>query len=165
MRTRKNGSHGHSCVGKRTTEYNTWLHMKDRCFNPNNNGYANYGGRGITICDRWLGETGFENFLSDMGHKPSPKHSIDRINNDGNYEPSNCRWATAATQVNNRSINVKFTFYGCERTLAEWSRISQIHPHTIDYRLSRGWSPKEAIWRPTIHPTRVRWNSPRKAGV
>lgn len=88
-----------------TTEYNTWEAMKRRCYSPNAKKYPRYGGRGITVCDRWLGKDGFANFLADMGRRP-PKLTLDRIDNDGNYEPSNCRWATQKIQQNNRSDNI-----------------------------------------------------------
>jgi hypothetical protein len=83
-----------------TSEYHTWYSMKYRCNNTNSKDYPDYGGRGITICDRWL--ESFDNFYKDMGEKPTAKHSLDRINVNGNYEPSNCRWATIAEQSNNK---------------------------------------------------------------
>lgn len=79
--------------------YKTWISMKQRCYNPNSYGYTYYGGRGIIVCDRW--KTSFKNFLEDMGERPEG-HSLDRINNNGNYEPSNCRWATSKEQSNNK---------------------------------------------------------------
>ena len=98
--------HGHSKVGHVTPTYSSWQHMKKRCLDPSWHNYRRYGGRGITICDRWLGRQGFVNFLADLGEKP-PDTSLDRINNDGNYEPSNCRWATPKEQNNNRSLRIR----------------------------------------------------------
>jgi hypothetical protein len=84
----------------KTKEYKAWLHMKGRCYNPKTIQFKYWGGRGIKVCDRW--KNSFENFLEDMGFKPSLSHSLDRINVDGNYEPSNCRWATPEVQSRNR---------------------------------------------------------------
>jgi hypothetical protein len=94
-----NTRHGHGRDGKRTPTYLSWQNMRQRCHNPNTPRWDHYGGRGITVCARW---DSFENFLSDMGERPEGT-SIDRINNDGNYEPGNCRWATSAEQMSNRS--------------------------------------------------------------
>lgn len=92
---------------RRTPEYACWCHLKARCLNPRNPAYASYGGRGITVCDRW--KDSFENFLADMGPKPHPNLTLDRINNDGPYSPDNCRWTSYAVQLNNRRPSVQRT--------------------------------------------------------
>ena len=87
--------------GKRyTPEYNTWCGMRQRCLNPNTTRWADYGGRGIKVCDRWMHD--FPAFLADVGQRPSPRHSLNRVNNDGDYEPGNVRWALASEQMRNR---------------------------------------------------------------
>jgi hypothetical protein len=90
---------------RRTNEYRTWRGIKERCLNPNNKDYINYGGRGITVCERWVNS--FENFIKDMGKKPSPELSIDRINNDKGYSPDNCQWATKSQQSRNQRKRTK----------------------------------------------------------
>jgi hypothetical protein len=142
-------THGQSRVndGVGTPEYETWRHMISRCNSVSCTGYENYGGRGIKVCDRWL--ESFENFLADMGEKPSPKHSIDRINNDGNYEPSNCRWATKQEQDTNRRTNRKYTLNGETLCVTEWAKRLGVHSQTIFNRIDTyGWTIEEALTLP-----------------
>lgn len=121
--------------------YRNWQGMKDRCYNKNSKRYDHYGGRGITVADRWLGVDGFDNFLSDMGDKPGKEYSIDRIDVNGPYSPENCRWATWEQQENNRRINKYYEFRGKKMTLPQWSRELGIPYSTLLYRKRKGMEP------------------------
>lgn len=136
-------THGHASKDTKSSEYITWQSMIQRCFNPNNDNYHHYGGRGITICEKW--RNSFENFITDMGPKPSDNHSIDRINNDGNYEPGNCRWATRIEQMNNTRHNVFITFNDISKQIEDWAIITGINSNTIATRLRLGWSIEQAL--------------------
>lgn len=102
-RNRASARHGESVKSAPSPEYYSWTAMKSRCLNPNAAKFDIYGGRGISVCDRWANS--FEAFLADMGRRPSPKHTLDRIDGDGNYEPGNCRWATPSEQNKNRNMS------------------------------------------------------------
>lgn len=128
-------THGNTSVKGNTTEFNTWSSMKARCYNKRNKSYKIYGGRGIIVCDRWLNN--FHNFLKDMGRKPSAKHSIDRINNAGNYEPGNCKWATSTEQNQNKSNVLKVTFNGVEKPLIVWCKELGISHQCVSSTKSR----------------------------
>lgn len=138
-----------------TPEYKTWMNMLARCSDSEGlkkrKEYKNYIGRGITVCDRW--KSSFQNFFDDMGRKPSSKHSIDRINNDGNYEPSNCRWATSVQQGNNRRFNKLIKINDQVKTLEEWSRDFNIKSSVARKRIESGWPIKEAFLTPILPPT------------
>lgn len=136
-------THGQSHLrnGKPTRTYEAWSSMKSRCFNPKKRHYEYYGARGITVCERWLK---FENFLADMGECP-PKLSIHRINNDGNYEPSNCKWATLKEQGRAKSNNRLLTINGETKPLIAWAEQYNILKTTLRERLQRGWSAERAV--------------------
>ena len=128
--------------GTGTPEFKVWDTMKQRCTNPNDHQYPRYGGRGITICERW---SDFANFLHDMGKRPTPFHTIDRINNDGNYEPLNCRWATKKQQARNRRSSRPITFGGLTMPLTDWAKQCHIDERTLFWRLRHGWTMERAI--------------------
>lgn len=111
--------HGYARDSGTVSEYSIWEAMKGRCCNKNNAMFSRYGGRGISVCDRW--KHSFVNFLEDMGSRPSAKHSIDRIDNDGNYEPSNCRWATMKEQSRNMSRNRWVDYNGVRMVIKDWA--------------------------------------------
>ena len=126
-----------------TRVYNIWQMMKGRCYDVNDQCYDAYGGRGITVCDSWKND--FAAFYADMGDPPSDQHSIDRRDNNGNYEPENCRWATPREQANNRRSNIMLTLDRTTRTAEEWSAIVGINAATIRQRKKRGWSDKDIL--------------------
>ena len=126
-------------------EYRAWQAMKERCQCPNHIGYKNYGGRGITVCKEW--EESFDQFYRDMGPCP-PKYSLDRVNTNGNYEPSNCRWASRQTQANNTRRNTFLTIDGAVKTLREWSRELGICGKTIKSRVQRGMATRKEVAQP-----------------
>jgi len=119
--------------------------MKSRCNNPNNVSFDNYGGRGISVCGRW---DKYQNFISDMGNRPTLKHTLDRIDNDGNYEPSNCRWATRKEQQRNRRTNHIIEFNGESKNITDWSNDLGIKLTTLIGRLDRGWSIEKTLTTP-----------------
>ena len=133
-------THGQSKIA----EYFVWKTMKARCLNPHNSEFKNYGGRGIQVCDRW--QNSFAAFIQDMGARPSLAHSIDRVNNDGNYEPGNCRWAIGREQARNTRRNHMITANGMTMSIAGWAERSNIRPQTISRRLRvYGWPADEAV--------------------
>lgn len=138
---RKNIRHG----GTYAPEYASWCDMKSRCNNPNNVSFDNYGGRGISVCERW---DKYQNFISDMGNRPTLKHTLDRIDNDGNYEPSNCRWATRKEQQRNRRTNHIIEFNGESKNITDWSNDLGIKLTTLIGRLDRGWSIEKTLTTP-----------------
>jgi hypothetical protein len=125
-----------------SSTYRVWSGMLTRCGNPNTRAYADYGGRGIRVCERWLD---FALFFADMGERPSSGHSIDRIDNDGNYEPANCRWATRKEQNNNSRHNRLITINGISKTLEDWANYAGFVPGTLNYRLKMGWHESELL--------------------
>ena len=130
-----------------TPEYNAWCGMKARCYNKRSQDYPNYGGRGITVCNRWKKD--FAKFLDDMGNKPALHYTIERRNTNGNYRPENCRWATRRAQNNNKRDNRKITCWGRKLTAAAWSRKTGIPKGAIRQRVFfLGWTPERALTTP-----------------
>ena len=129
-----------------TSEYRIWSGMKSRCRNKNNKDYSNYGGRGITISNRWLNS--FDNFLKDMVERKSSTHSIDRINNNKGYSKENCKWSTSKEQLRNKRNNRLITFEGETKCMAEWVEKFSISRFALYKRLKAGWSIKNALTKP-----------------
>lgn len=146
-RTRNVRHHG-AHRGRFESEYIVWSGMLTRCNCPTQPSYPRYGGRGISVCERWSGRDGFAHFRVDMGLRPSPRHSLDRIDNDGNYESGNCRWATASEQAMNRRTAHIIEANGVRRHIGEWANELGVSVTTIYGRLRRGWSPALAVTTP-----------------
>ena len=126
--------------------YFVWWNMNQRCRNPSYPGYDYYGGRGISVCERW--QT-FKLFVEDMKARPSKKHQLDRINNDGNYCIENCRWVTRFEQMSNTRMNRYIAFGGVTLTASQWSRKMGFKRSAVSHRLNRGWTIEKAITTPT----------------
>lgn len=136
--------HGHSLNSGRSPTYTVWRNMKNRCLNENVASYKDYGGRGISVCERWLD---FINFLADMGARPKDM-TLERIDNNGNYEPGNCRWATFLEQGSNTRKNVFYTFHGVTLTLSWWARLAGMKCNILHTRLGLGWDFARAVSEP-----------------
>lgn len=138
---------------RHTPEYKAWQAIKDRCYRAKNKAFKNYGGRGIQMCERWF--KSFQAFYEDVGPRPSPQHSIERIQNEHHYEPGNVKWATRAEQMRNRRANTYLTLNGVTMCLVDWCAQVNKRPSTVCERLKAGWSVEDALTRPT-QPRRAR---------
>jgi hypothetical protein len=147
-------THGATVNYQETREYVTWKNMKGRCLIPSSSSFHDYGGRGIKICERWIkgeeGLTPFECFLSDMGHKPSTKHSIERIDCNGDYTPENCRWALRLEQARNTRRTHWIKYDGRTTAFSELCASYGIHDCVVRRRLVRGWELKRALETPLL---------------
>jgi hypothetical protein len=143
----KQRTHGYTTVDKKWTasEYGVWMSMKARCGNPKTPSYKRYGARGIEVCERWIK---FENFIQDMGKRPTNKHSLDRIDTHKGYEPGNCRWADQMEQAQTRTNVRKIHAFGETMTAAMWGRKTGITAMTIRNRIDAGWTPEDAVTKP-----------------
>lgn len=138
-------THGEGQRGRPSAEHRVWTGMLTRCRNPKADSYPHYGGRGIAVCERWLK---FENFLSDMGRRPSKHHSIERLRSDGNYESVNCIWATLDQQSRNKRNNRILTLDGVSKTITDWAKGLDLTHQSIRYRLKSGLSLEKALTLP-----------------
>ena len=123
--------------------YKSWIAAKQRCTNPHNHNYKNYGGRGIKMCDKWLNS--YDKFLNDMGERPSKEYTLDRIDVNGNYEPSNCKWSTHIEQSNNRRCCHYIEINNDKVTVTEFARMYNLNLSNTNYELRKGLSPDEII--------------------
>lgn len=138
----------------RTVEWSTWQNMKNRCYNEKDASYIHYGGRGIRVCDSWINS--FINFFSVMGERPSPEHSIDRIDVNGDYTPENCRWATKSEQAKNKRPVTAIEILGVVKTLNDWSKLSGVNKQTISKRMQSGVTGEALIAPPASNKSHPR---------
>ncbi len=133
-------------------EYSAYIHIKHRCYNTNHKQYKDYGGRGIGLHEPWMND--FWGFYDYVGPRPGPEYSIDRIDNDRNYEPGNLRWATRRMQQNNQRRNVRVTCprTGITQTVSEWGRALNMCTRTLSHRLRRGWPIEAVLYTPRLRP-------------
>lgn len=143
----------HGLSKKFPAEYHIWYSMIRRCTKPNHVGYKNYGGRGIVVCKRWLSD--FGNFFADMGPRPSAEMLLERLDNDGNYCPKNCVWATPEAQANNTRGNRLITWDGRTQTMTQWSRERILPVGALYRRLKKGWPVEQALTTP-VRPSVAR---------
>lgn len=130
----------------KSSEYCAWLNMLARCFNPGRTEFPNYGGRGITVCERW--QNSFQAFYEDMGPRPGKGFSLDRINNEGNYCKENCRWTTSKVQLRNKRNTQILSYNGRSQPLMTWAEELGLNRSTLFYRLKLGWSVERALTEP-----------------
>ena len=145
-------SHGHTIGGVASPTYNTWINMVRRCLDTRSSKFHQYGGVGITVCDRWLK---FEQFLADMGKRPEGC-TLDRIDGTLGYSPDNCRWADIRTQQRNTKSNVYIEFRGDRRCVAEWAEMLGLDKTLLAWRIRKGWTPDEALTIPPKRGNRVK---------
>ncbi len=131
--------------GSGTPEYAAWAHMKDRCTNPNSNAWDDYGGRGIKVCEQWSGSDGFAQFIIDMGPRPSPEHSLDRKDNEGDYTPDNCCWATREEQQRHKRTSKMIEHNGRTQCLQAWADEYEVGAGVLGARLDMGWTFERAV--------------------
>lgn len=148
-------THGMSSFGP---EYDVWAAMVYRCVNPKSIGYKNYGGRGIKVCERWQD---VRNFLADMGHRPSPKHSVERRDNNGDYAPDNCHWGIKDEQVRNTRRNIYFEIDGKRMVMKDAAKHLGMDYHTLRQRIRLGWSKEKAIRTPVDYSLGYNRKKPR----
>ena len=144
-----NATHGHTRQGKKRPEYAVWHSMKARCTNPNCSDYSDYGGRGIKVCMNWSARNGYAAFISDMGLRPSVSHMLERKDNDKDYCPGNCRWATPQEQARNKRSTLIVTAFGQSKPLVTWAEERGMNYYTLWSRIVRNaWDAEKALSTP-----------------